>query len=189
MSLWHLVEPLSEVDEEEPLKGNWNLTPPPLPLPRSCLQRRAWLYMCSTGPKATEPAYHGGNLWTPEPEHTLPLCKFFFSDILSQQCKTSTAWCHITNAWWLMQNKCIFLQRRDLFFFFEVFSLPWFQIRFNKSMAHDDHPQWTYDFSNPLSLLMEHKTEEGNIIGLRISADHTRRGWKGGLLRAGINVS
>lgn len=57
------------------------------------------------------------------------------------------------------------------FFFFEVFPLPWFQIRFNKSVAHDDHPQWTYNFSNPLSLLMEHKTEEGNVIGLRISAD------------------
>lgn len=74
-------------------------------------------------------------------------------------------------------------------FFCEVFPLPWFQIRSNKSMAHGDHPQGTYNFSNPLSLLTEHKTEEGNIIGPQISADHTRRGWKGGLLRAGINVS
>ena len=86
-----------------------------------------------------------------------------------------------------MQNKCIFFYKEWIFF--EVFPLPWFQMRSNKSIAHDDPPQGTYNFSNPLFLLMEHKTEEGNIIGLQISADHTKRGWKGGLLRAGINVS
>lgn len=82
-----------------------------------------------------------------------------------------------------------YFYKGGIFFFFEVFPLSWFQIRSNKSMAHDDHPQWTYNFSNPLSLPMEHKTEEANIIGLQISADHTRRGWKGGFMRAGINVS